>query len=240
MRRKRMDLTETRVPIEQVEVNSVAEYDSETIPVMDCEDEPQTIDDPYSYCNCPNCGELHAYHVAMDSDGRIRCEACREAQPVRPLEEDPVEVEPIIEEIDPEDLPEAVRGKLVFLASLGVGELRERANSLIPRMAATRAQISGTRQLLRQLTVQEELIEAALTLSEAFRELKNDPSRKAWLAVQRLNDPDFGTAIRDRERAQRELEGSEVALQVMTDELGLIRSEMRLVAAQLTFLAEGD
>lgn len=216
------DLTETRVPIHEVEVNTVSEEAPEP-GMTDCRNA--------GYCEreeweCRGCSSY----------------APRDAEPVRPLEEDPgywpeaEEVEPVIEEVDPfVGIP---IGKREFLASLGVVELRERSRDLLVALATDRAIAIDLRSDLRRAQELIEIHEAQLTLSEPFKELKNDASRKAWLLEQRSLDGALAALIERANDLRRRLEAQEARVDGLGESLKVVLAEMRLVSYQLAFLGE--
>lgn len=125
----------------------------------------------------------------------------------------------------------------LYMQSLGIRELRDRANNLLTQLAAKRAAVVGTEQRIRELAQAEDMADARLILSEEFAQLKNETARKAWLIIQRGDDPAYAIAIAARKRAQQELEGHRVAFEVLSEDLRVALAEMRLVSSQLAFMA---
>jgi hypothetical protein len=124
-----------------------------------------------------------------------------------------------------------------YIQAIGVTDLRNRAHALLTQLAAKRAAVVGTEQRIRELAQAEDMAEAHLILSEEFGSLKNETARKAWLTLQRVENPGYAIAIAARKRAQQELEGHRVAFEVLSEDLRVALAEMRLVSSQLAFLS---
>ena len=127
-----------------------------------------------------------------------------------------------------------------YIRELRLSEMRESAHALLVAISSTKAEGTRLKADLRTATEAVELHEALLTLSEAFRELKNDLSRKAWLLQQRTADAAYAAVIQGQRDIERRLAESEARADGLGREYQLCLAEMRLASAQLQFLAGGD
>ena len=132
----------------------------------------------------------------------------------------------------------------VYLESLGVRDLRERAHELLDELGELRLQVNRLKERLASFLEIEELERARLMMTEAYNDKsgpgRNAETREAWLRQQRRDDAEYSQAIAARELVGRELAAAEAKLEAKGREFSVVLAEMRLVSSQLTFLAGGD
>lgn len=113
----------------------------------------------------------------------------------------------------------------VLAAELAARETHDRLSTLIAdaraaagKLAEARKRAVELRARLRRAEEHAGLIEAQLTLSDAYAAGKNAEIRQAWLKLQRTQDPQWAVALADLEAARRESENAEAELSRLTDE----------------------
>ena len=128
------------------------------------------------------------------------------------------------------------------MATMTINETNRRliedARAAAGRLAEARKRVVELRARLRKAEEHAELIEARLTLSEAYSAGKNAEVRQAWLRMQRIDDPQLSAALSSLESARRELEAAEAEQQRLADEYRITVEEIHLERAYL--LQRGD
>ncbi len=145
------------------------------------------------------------------------------------------ECECVGERVEPSPIINAPRQR--YLDSLHVDALPAHAAAILAEMEIVTTTVNKLNDAAQRAEDAMDIEEGRLITSEAYAAGKNEATRKAWLTLQRHDDPAFWRAIGDHETAQRNLANAETRLAALGREYQLALAEIRLASSRLVFLA---